>query len=736
MALVVKDRVKETSTTTGTGTITLAGAVAGFQSFSVIGNANTTYYAIVDSVAGTWEVGIGTYTASGTTLSRDTVLESSNANALVNFAAGSKDVFVTYPADYSFNTQGGTITGNTIVSVTDNTNAAFRITQLGTGNALLVEDEANPDSSPFVINQVGRVAIGATTSGAPVSGLASGLAVNSTAAVNNTLSVFQWSADATQAFITLNKSRGATQSTQGILSSGDVIGALLWSGSDGTQSVQAARIEAAVDGTPGLNDMPGRLVFSTTADGASSSTERMRITSAGSVGIGVTPAYQFEVKTANDAILRVINSAATQVSQIQSTNLARSAFAPLSIGGSYSVIETGGSERMRIDSSGNLCVGTTAGGGFSGSLNLGGAGNPTSGYLEGFSNTQNITSPVTARFDAFLSAPTVNASAFTLTGLRHFTAQQSAFGAGSTVANQMGFYAGPTLIGATTNYGFLGDIPAGTNRWNFYAGGTAQNYFAGNVGIGSGKTVPATALDVNGTVSATAISDSGNLTFTGTGNRITGDFSSATVANRVMFQSSTTNGSTSLHTLPNGTSTVSSVACFATSDTTNTSFGQLRADNAADVRIASSILGTGTYLPLTFYTGGSERVRIDTAGNVGVGNTSPAQKLDVTGNIKWSGATYENVFTITDGAAVDLNPANGTIQLWTLGASRSPTATNFAAGQSMTLMVNDGTAYTITWPSVTWVGGTAPTLATTGYTVIELWEVSTTLYGALVGNVA
>jgi hypothetical protein len=97
MALVVKDRVQETSTTTGTGTFTLAGAVSGFQSFSVIGNANTTYYAIVGGTE--WEVGLGTYTSSGTTLSRDTVLESSNSGSLVNFSAGTKNVFVTYPAE-------------------------------------------------------------------------------------------------------------------------------------------------------------------------------------------------------------------------------------------------------------------------------------------------------------------------------------------------------------------------------------------------------------------------------------------------------------------------------------------------------------------------------------------------------------------------------------------------------------------------------------------------------------
>jgi hypothetical protein len=99
MALVVKDRVRETTTTTGTGTITLGGAATGFQSFSVIGDSNTTFYTIQLSNTNEWEVGVGTYTLSGTTLSRDTILESSNSGSAVNFSAGTKDVFVTYPAE-------------------------------------------------------------------------------------------------------------------------------------------------------------------------------------------------------------------------------------------------------------------------------------------------------------------------------------------------------------------------------------------------------------------------------------------------------------------------------------------------------------------------------------------------------------------------------------------------------------------------------------------------------------
>ena len=98
MAFVVADRVQETTTSTGTGTITLAGAVTGFQSFAAVGNGNTTFYAIADQTGSDWEVGVGTYTSSGTTLSRDTVLSSSNSGSLVNFSAGTKNVFVTLPS--------------------------------------------------------------------------------------------------------------------------------------------------------------------------------------------------------------------------------------------------------------------------------------------------------------------------------------------------------------------------------------------------------------------------------------------------------------------------------------------------------------------------------------------------------------------------------------------------------------------------------------------------------------
>jgi hypothetical protein len=159
MALVIADRVLETTTTTGTGAVTLAGAQTGYQSFgTAIGNGNTTYYTIVVDGGTDWEVGIGTYTSSGTSLSRDTVLASSNSGNLVNFGAGTKNVFVTYPAGEAvyYQPAGGVV-------ITDNSSGnALRITQTGSGNALLVEDSANPDATPFVVDASGNVGVGIT----------------------------------------------------------------------------------------------------------------------------------------------------------------------------------------------------------------------------------------------------------------------------------------------------------------------------------------------------------------------------------------------------------------------------------------------------------------------------------------------------------------------------------------------------------------------------------------------
>ena len=101
MPLVLADRVQETASAPGTGSVTLLGAVTGFQTFAVIGNGNTTFYTIADQGGSNWEVGIGTYSTSGPTLARTTILSSSNGGLIVNFSSGTQSVFVTYPSSQS-----------------------------------------------------------------------------------------------------------------------------------------------------------------------------------------------------------------------------------------------------------------------------------------------------------------------------------------------------------------------------------------------------------------------------------------------------------------------------------------------------------------------------------------------------------------------------------------------------------------------------------------------------------
>jgi len=157
MALILADRVKETSTTSGSGVFTLAGAASGFQSFAVIGNTNTTFYCIAGQGTSEWEVGIGTYATSGTTLTRTTVLSNSSATepAALVFAAGTKDVFVTYPSEKSVNLDAsgnatalgtpvaftgtnitGTATAFTASNVTTNANLTGEATSVGNAATL------------------------------------------------------------------------------------------------------------------------------------------------------------------------------------------------------------------------------------------------------------------------------------------------------------------------------------------------------------------------------------------------------------------------------------------------------------------------------------------------------------------------------------------------------------------------------------------------------------------------
>lgn len=172
----------------------------------------------------------------------------------------------------------------------------------------------------------------------------------------------------------------------------------------------------------------------------------------------------------------------------------------------------------------------------------------------------------------------------------------------------------------------------------YYATGTTLTKLgigAANTVLTSSGTAPQWSTNLNiGSLTATSISDSGNLTFTGTGNRITGDFSNATVANRVAFQTSTVNSNTALVTIPNGTATFSGWQLFNSSTPDNAAYLQIGASSSA-ASLVSGQFGTGTYLPMAFFTSGSEAMRVHVSRGVSIGNTTDpgATNLSVTGSV-------------------------------------------------------------------------------------------------------
>jgi hypothetical protein len=324
-----------------------------------------------------------------------------------------------------------TSTLNSLAGVTtllaNSASAALTVTQTGAGNAFVVEDSTSPDNTPFVIGADGRTVLG---TGVSYTGLFNSAFLQLHNVGGNTAqSIQRYTLDAFGPDIEFLKSRNATTGSHTAVASGDTLGALRFAGSDGTAFKPAAYIDAFVDGTPGTNDMPGRLVFSTTADGASSPTERMRIDSAGNVGVGG----------------------------------AAQAFSRLELAGTF-------------PSSSAITIAAHA-----------------SGVIP--SGTTNV-----ARM--FSTTPSTQAAAFTCSNLQHYYAEQGTIGAGSAVTNQYGFLATNTLTGATNNYGFYSNIAAAANRYNFYAAGTAANYFAGDVQLGKTVTAGGTtgAQTINKTV--------------------------------------------------------------------------------------------------------------------------------------------------------------------------------------------------------------------------------------------
>jgi hypothetical protein len=249
----------------------------------------------------------------------------------------------------------------------------------------------------------------------------------------------------------------------------------------------------------------------------------------------------------------------------------------------------------------------------------------------------------------------------------------------ANVVQVIGWKTVPTTAGGTglTSY-VSGDLL-------YYATGTTLT----RLGIGAANTVltsSGTAPQWSSALSITGLTNSGNLTFTGTGNRITGDFSNATLSNRVAFQTSTTNGNTNIYSLPNGTSTTAAFSAVNNPDPTNAGFTQLLA-LSTESSLRAAISGSGTYLPITFYTSGLERLRIDTTGRFGFGTSSP--NINSLQTLQFEAGTLDTSIT-----AISYGAVNPTIRLRSAGGTAaSPSASTTNPLNILGGTTSDGTTF-------------------------------------------
>lgn len=309
MALVILDRVKETTSTNGTGTLSLSGALSGFQSFSNVGNGNTTYYTIESGVD--WEVGIGTYTSTGSTLSRDTVLASSASGAKISVVSGAF-VWGDYPADRLVSTDNTATLTNKTISGSNNTLSSI-------ANSSLTNSSITINGSPVSLG--GSLSVGTVTSvtaTSPVASTGGTTPVISIPAATTSVSGYLTSTD----WNTFNNKVSMTYPGSGIaVSTGSAWGTSLTApsgtivGTSDTQTLTNKRITTRVladtsnSATPTLNtDNYDMMVitgqsnaitsFTTNLSGTPTNGQKLWIAITGTVAIAITWGSSFESSTA------------------------------------------------------------------------------------------------------------------------------------------------------------------------------------------------------------------------------------------------------------------------------------------------------------------------------------------------------------------------------------------------------------------------------------------------------
>jgi len=548
MALVLADRVRETTTTTGTGSVTLAGAYTGFQTFSAaVGNTNSTYYTIANVGSGEWEVGIGTYSSGGNLLSRTTVLASSNGGSLVNFGAGAKDVFVTQPAERAlYIASAGTGLESKVTAFTNGGIVyASSTSALATGSALTY------DGTNFANTLSANASAGIRVT-------------NSNAGASTSTNTAYSNGTNTHEFGIL----GTGYTTYGVLAAGD---AYIYAGS-------GKNIALSADGG-------GAIKFGTGA----SANEKMRLDASGNLLLAGTSQRQ-RITVGTTAVTSTTTPEAIDLgatySSVAGQNLKLYTFNDgttkhgigVSTGSSDYLTPTSGKHTfytattasMTLDASGNLGIGTTSP---AEKLVIG------NGTASEYINV-NINGGTSANY-----GPVLN------------------------------FLKGGTGFGQISNYGRI-------------QGGTSSDFFITSVGanaliFGIGQAEKA-RIDSSGNFFVST----GYISATNTSNTTvaTGGFDASTSWSLKVANASTTAGTGAGIFFLGGTNSESWIGNLYESSGVGALSFQTR---VAGVR--------------------AERMRIDSSGNLGIGTTSPTQKLTVVGNILTANASgtdrYINIST-------------------------------------------------------------------------------------------
>jgi hypothetical protein len=648
MALVLADRVKETTTTTGTGTVTLAGVSAGYQSFAAIGNGNTTYYTISGQTTSEWEVGIGTYTSSGTTLSRTTVLSSSTGGSLVNFSAGTKDVFVTYPSGRSVNADAA----NTVVSVpqlsatsiTDSGNLTFT----GTGNRI-TGDFSNATGANRVTFQTSTVD-GATD----VQAIPNGIGTRA-------------------GFIAYNNSS-------------------IGSATANTQLLQLSTETRLVAG--GSSPLP--MTF------YAGGSERMRLDTSGNLGIGTTTPSSYgklglSVSATASAVTNVIgfqNSAGVDAASLRiagynyvngvqtAIDFIQNSASNFASQMAFSTNTGGGLvERMRIDSSGNVGIGTSSptttpkmtvqGGGTNGYGGIrilsdttysNGAnyqaygrrsdGNGSGSFAGGVLLARVNTAPAAITSGMNLGRVAFGGSYDGTDANVVYGAQISGYSSGTYSSTSA-----PTdLVFSTTPSGTAGGTTTGVSD---FGSERMRIDNAGNIRLGDGAVATNTLrfFDIyNSDAGASAgaiirlvtsnVAASGNTTVDLVKYKSGGFILNNNDTNAAVFTAFGVGASERMRIDSSGNAIVGATSTYgARLGVVGTASGSNNYIQITNPGIGTACIGlTSTSSNVRVYNSYATGVLasgvgidIDTSGNVGIGNSSPTAKLDVTGGIKVSG---------------------------------------------------------------------------------------------------